>query len=176
MLLGWDETSDGAFQTVLLLSVNVVHLSNFISNRRHDDFKARTQVNCLSALIRHLTFLRYLTYPDLATAAWPNDKLLLRRAFCPSVRSEAKIITKRIKASHTYARQQINRDTDRAEQQVKARNSREALQEQGTWFTIDWIRGVARALDEEGWARMRRLQAVLRSTSLHTLVGVCTFC
>lgn len=128
----------------------------------------------MSALLWHLVFVKFLTYSDLVTASFSPTEHLLRRIFFPSFQTEVNAIGRQLDESHRYLRQQITRTAEDAEQQVKARNSREALQAKGTWISLDWLTTVARALDAEGWARMRRLETVLQSTNLRDLIGVCS--
>jgi len=76
-----------------------------------------------------------------------------------------------MRAIVTCVSQSVSQLKDGAEQQVKARNSQEALEERGSWFTIDWLSSIAQALDVEGWARMHRLEIALGSPPLREFVG-----
>jgi len=53
-----DETTATMFQTIIFTSIDPQHINTYLTHCQRDDFKARSQVNCMSALIRHLTFLK----------------------------------------------------------------------------------------------------------------------
>ncbi len=74
--------------------------------------------------------------------------------------------------TYQYLRRQISKTSDEAEQQVKARNSSEALKAKGKWITFDWMHELHMVVDKEGWARLQRLQFLLKFTSLQVLLEV----
>ena len=166
------ESDDETYKMLVLLCGKLEHISHFVRAREADNFVGRSQVNLMCALLWHLAFLYHLTHPRAPTKSWEAEDLLLRQILLPPTRDAATELRDNLDESRRYLRQQIGRLKDRAEQQVKARNSREALEERGTWISIEWMNVMARALDEEGWARMHRLEAALRFTSLHELIGM----
>jgi len=165
------ESDDETYKMLVLVRGKLEHISHFVRARETDKFVGRSQVNLMSALLWHLAFLYHVTHPRVSTNSWDAEDLLLREILLPPTRHAATELRACLDESHRYLRQQIGRLKDRAEQQVKARNSQEALEERGTWISIEWMNTMARALDEEGWARMRRLEAALHSTPLHEFIG-----
>jgi hypothetical protein len=160
---------------LLTMSVQLQHMSAYLQNIQNDDFKARTCVNYMAAMMWHLMYAKYLTHPDLDTATWTGLELQLRKIFHLPARSQAAILERQLTESYQYLRQQIGRRSDEAEQQVKARNSSEALILRDRWVNFEWMTSMAAALDEEGWGRMRRLEAMLKLENHRTLLGVRTF-
>lgn len=154
------------YRRLVHLFVKLEHISKFIRSREDDQFVGRSQINLMCSLLWHLAFLHHLTHPRVSTEGWHKEDLYLRELLLPSSQTEVVELHAQLDESRRYLRQQIVRRKDRAEQQVKARNSQEALQQQGLWMSIDWMSAMAKALNEEGWARMRRLEVVLSSTPL----------
>jgi predicted transcriptional regulator len=158
----------------ILVSINAQHIAKYIASRERDDFKFRTQKNTLCALKWHITFLKYLTHPDVVTTGWAPTDLLLRHIATPKLKSQVETLARHLSDSHSYIKNQISQLVKPAEQQVKARNSQEALQAKGKWITMEWMGKMAEVLDKEGWARIERLQAVLPTTTIDKLVSVCS--
>jgi hypothetical protein len=154
-------------RVLLPTSIRLQHISSFIVGLRDDEFKARTAVNYMSAISWHLTYLKFLTHPDLDTADWTVPQLQLREIFCPELATEKKALERQLTESHQYLHQQIGVMSNEATQQTKARNSGEALQLRGRWVRFEWMIAMARAINEEGWGRMRCLKAMLASGESH---------
>jgi hypothetical protein len=165
------ENDDETYKMLVLSCVKLEHISHFVRSREADRFVARSQVNLMSALLWHLAFVYHVTHPRASTGLWDTEDLLLRKTLLPPTRDAVTELKACLDESHRYLRQQIGRLKDRAEQQVKARNSQEALTERGTWISVEWMNTMARVLEEEGWARMRRLEAALQSTPLLEFIG-----
>ncbi len=60
-------------------------MATFLRNLQKDDFKARTRVNYMAAMLWHLTYVKYLTHPDLNTMSWAATDQLLRQIFVPTI-------------------------------------------------------------------------------------------
>jgi hypothetical protein len=158
-----EENEAETYKKMVQLFGTLEPLNQFIRGRERDGFVMRSLVNLICALLWHIAFVHHLTHPRVSIAEWHAEDLHLRAILLPhSVQTIATELRERLTECHRYLRQQVGRLKDRAEQQVRARNSQEALQERGVWVTIEWMSAMARALDEEGWARMRRLETVLR--------------
>ncbi len=170
-----DGEEDKTFEMFILVSINVQHIAKYIENRERDDFKLRTQKNTLCALKWHIMFLKYLTHPDVVTMGWSLTDLLLRRIATPTLKSQVETLARHLTDSHNYIEQHITQLVKPAEQQVKARNSQEALQAKGKWVTMEWMGKMAEVIDKEGWACVAHLEAILATTTTDVLVLVCFF-
>ena len=160
------------FEMFILVSINVQHITKYIENQERDDFKFHT--HC--ALKWHITFLKYLTHPDVVMTGWTLTDLLLCCIATPALKGQAETLAHHLSDSHSYIKQHITQLIKPAEQQVKAQNSQEALQAKGKWITMVWMGKMAEVIDKEGWACVERLQAILPTTMIHTLVSVHLSC
>jgi hypothetical protein len=167
-----EESNDTTYQMLVLLCGKLDHISHFMRAREADKFVRCSQVNLMCALLWHLAFLYHIAHPRVTTSTWCEEDLLLHKILLPPTHNAASELQAHLNKSHCYLWQQIRHLKDQAKQQIKARNSQEALQECGAWFSIDWMNSMAQALDEEGWACMRRLEAAIQSTSHAKFVGV----
>ncbi len=149
-----------------MIFIKLEYLSQFIRGREQDNYVGRSQVNLMCALLWHLAFVQHLVHERVSTMTWHEEDLHLRSLLLPRLAAEITELRDCLRESQRYLRQQIGRLKDRAEQQVKARNSQEALQERGSWFTIEWMRTIIQALDAEGWARMNRMKTILNTLSV----------
>lgn len=147
-------------------------ISSFVRERERDRFAHRSQVNMMCVLLWHLAFLHHLMHPRVSMTTWNAEDLELRSYLVPQQCTKLADRQEQLQESTRYLQQQIARFKDAAEQQVRARNSQEALQERGTWFTMDWMSSMTKLLNDEGWARMRWLEVMLSTTTHGKALGV----
>jgi hypothetical protein len=149
---GQHHTTEVVTTCVLLLtSIWLQHISMFISSLCNNKFKACTAVNYMSAISWHLTYLKFLTHPNLDTNGWAPSLQGLRLIFCPELTNEKRVLEWQLTELHQYLHQQISSTSDEATQQTKACNSGEALQLCGQWVRFKWMMTVVCAINEEGW-------------------------
>ncbi len=161
----------------ILISINMQHITKYIKNQERDDFKFHTQKNTLCALKWHITFLKYLTHPDVVMTGWTPTDLLLHHITTPVLKGQAETLVHHLSNSHSYIKQHITQLIKPAKQQVKAQNSQEALQAKGKWITMAWMGKMAEVMDKEGWAR--RVRVRVRVSNVGTVcvcvsIGICS--
>lgn len=136
--------------------------------------QARTVVNYAAALQWHLVYLRYFLHPDTETVKHTTERLI-QKAIRSSNRTENAVRHRELKECMKKIKTMMAKSGVTAERQVVLRNGKEALQARGKWLEMDFMTTLKKAIDVEGWARMKGLEARLELVSIGNLIQVWHF-